>query len=301
MNDADRMLPGEFGTATRLSSKALRLYAEQGLLIPAGIDPANGYRRYHRDQIPRGRLIARLRTLDLPLARIATLIELSPQGRQAELRAWLAAQEAHLRHRRQPIEALDGAAPIMAAPRLRVRPPRKLLCEERRVHIGELDTFVTDVQRRVRARLQATGLPGDGPTLVHFHGFVTHDCDGPVEVAVPFTGSVEPVDDLRVRLSPAGTDVYLPVTEADAGFPDILRAYETVEAWIDANRLISLASPSRSGPAPTVRSSTSLTPSRPAKEAEACTPKSVPGPTATPTRWQWHSAPQHPRRRSSKC
>jgi DNA-binding transcriptional MerR regulator len=64
VNDADLMLPGEFGAATRLSSKALRLYAEQGLLVPAGIDQATGYRR---DQIPRGRLIARLRTFDLPL------------------------------------------------------------------------------------------------------------------------------------------------------------------------------------------------------------------------------------------
>lgn len=244
MNDADLMLPGEFGAATRLSSKALRLYAEQGLLVPAGIDPATGYRRYHRDQIPRGRLIARLRTLDLPLTRIACLIDLGPHGRRAELRAWLAAQEAQLRHRRELVEALDDAvAPITAAPRLRARPPRKLLCREQRVHIGELDTFVTDAQLCIRARLRATGLPHDGPTLVHFHGFVTHDSDGPVEVAVPFTGSVEPVDDLRVRLSPAGTDVYLPVTEADAGFPDILRAYETVEAWIDAHRLINLASP----------------------------------------------------------
>ena len=244
VNDVELILPGEFGAATRLSSKALRLYAEQGLLVPAGIDPATGYRRYHRDQIPRGRLIARLRILGLPLARIATLLEFSPQARQAELRAWLAAQEAQLRRQRELIEALDGAAaPITAAPRLRLRPPRKLLCQERRVHIGELDTFVTDAQQRIRARLQATGVPCDGPTLVHFHGFVTHDSDGPVEVAVSFIGSVEPVDDLRVRLSPAGTDVYLPVAEADAGFPDILRAYETLEAWIDANRLISLASP----------------------------------------------------------
>jgi DNA-binding transcriptional MerR regulator len=244
VNDVDLMLPGEFGAATRLSAKALRLYAEQGLLVPAGIDPGTGYRRYHRDQVPRGRLIARLRALDLPLARIGTLIELSPQGRQAELRAWLAAQESQLRRRRELIEALDcAAAPISVSPRLRARPPRKLLYQQQRVHIVELDAFVTDAQQRIRARLQATGLPHDGPTLVYFHGFVTHDSDGPVEVAVPFTGSVDPVDDLRVRLSPAGTDIYLPVAEADAGFPDILRTYETLEAWIDANRLISLASP----------------------------------------------------------
>ncbi|TDC42837.1 MerR family transcriptional regulator [Micromonospora sp. KC213] len=244
VTDADDMLPGEFGAATRLSPKALRLYAEQGLLVPAGVDPVTGYRRYHRDQIPRGRLIARLRTLGLPLGRIATLLALSPQARQAELRAWLAAQEIQLRRRRELIEVLDAAAsPVTAAPRLRTRPQRKLLCQERRVRVGELDAFVVQAQERIRSRLRAVGLPDAGPTLVHFHGFVTHDSDGPVEVAVPFSGSVEPVDDLRVRLSPAGTDAYLPVAQADAGFPDILRAYDALEAWMDANRLVCLAGP----------------------------------------------------------
>jgi DNA-binding transcriptional MerR regulator len=36
------LLAGEFGAAARLSPKALRLYAEQGLLPPAEIDPATG-------------------------------------------------------------------------------------------------------------------------------------------------------------------------------------------------------------------------------------------------------------------
>ena len=244
MTDADDLLPGEFGAATRLSPKALRLYAEQGMLTPAGVDPATGYRRYRREQIPRGRLIAQLRALHLPLARVATLLALSPQARQAELRAWLAAQEAQLRHRRELIEALEGAgSPVSGAPTLRARPQRKLLCQEQRVHIGELEAFVARAQERIRARLQAVGLSGGGPTLVHFHGYVTHDSDGPVEVAVPFSGSVEPVDDLRVRLSPAGTDACLPVAGADAEFPDVLRAYHALEAWIDAHRLVSVASP----------------------------------------------------------
>ena len=76
--------------------------------------------------------------------------------------------------------------------------------------------------------MRAAGLPGDGPVLVHFHGYVTRDSDGPVEVAVPFTGSVEPIDDLRVRISPAGTDAFLPVARADADFPGILRVYDAL-------------------------------------------------------------------------
>lgn len=244
VTDDELMLPGEFGAATRLSPKALRLYAEQGLLAPARVDPATGYRRYRRDQIPLGRLIARLRTLNLPLARIGALVSLSPQARQAELRAWLAAQEDELRNRRELVEALDRTGrPVLGTPAIRVRPQRKLLCRERRVHVDELDVFVADSQESIRARLRASGLAGDSSTQVQFHGFVTRDSDGPVEVAVPFIGTIDPVDDLRVRLSPAGTDAVLPVAQADANFPDVLRAYDALESWIDARGLVAVGSP----------------------------------------------------------
>lgn len=157
------MLPGQFAAATRLSPKALRLYAAQGLLAPVGIDPDTGYRRYHRDQVPLGRLIVRLRALGLPLARIAALLPLSPQARQAELRAWLAAQETELRHRRELVEALDRTDRTMAgAPVLRPRPERKLLCREGRVLIDGLDAFIADAEERIRARLRAAGAPGEG-------------------------------------------------------------------------------------------------------------------------------------------
>jgi len=49
------LLAGQFGAAARLSPKALRLYAEQGLLVPATLDSGTGYRYYARDQLPRAR------------------------------------------------------------------------------------------------------------------------------------------------------------------------------------------------------------------------------------------------------
>ena len=243
MNDADLMLPGEFGAAARLSPKALRLYAEQGLLVPACTDPGTGYRRYHASQIARARLIGRLRALELPLPRIAILLELSPQARQAELRAWLAAQETELWRRRELVEALDDTSLVVDSPALRDRPQRKLLSRERRLYIDQMQAFVEDSQERIRARLRAAGLPGDGPLLVHLHGYVTRDSDGPIEVAVPFTGSVEPVDDLRIRLSPGGTDAFISVAKQDDEFPGILRFYDALEAWIDARRLVCTGSP----------------------------------------------------------
>ncbi len=85
------LLAGRFGAATRLSPKALRLYAEQGLLVPAHVDPQTGYRYYAPEQAPRARLIARLRELGLPVARVAAVLDLSPQARGVELRTWLEA------------------------------------------------------------------------------------------------------------------------------------------------------------------------------------------------------------------
>src|SRR5215469_7816279 len=149
------MLPGEFGAATRLSPKALRLYAEQGLLVPACTDPGTGYRRYHRDQVARARLIGRLRALHLPLTRIAVLLMLTPEARQSELRAWLAAQEAELQSRRELVEALDGTGrPLAGSPALRSRPQRKLLSREQRVGIDRLPSFIAGSQERIRAQLR---------------------------------------------------------------------------------------------------------------------------------------------------
>ncbi|WP_144879359.1 MerR family transcriptional regulator [Micrococcus luteus] len=51
---------GEFALATGLSVKALRFYAERGLLAPADVDPHSGYRSYAPGQV---RTATRLRVL----------------------------------------------------------------------------------------------------------------------------------------------------------------------------------------------------------------------------------------------
>ena len=58
---------GEFAEATRLSPKALRLYAANGLLMPSRVDGDSGYRYYRPEQLQLARLIALLRTAGMPL------------------------------------------------------------------------------------------------------------------------------------------------------------------------------------------------------------------------------------------
>ena len=64
---------GEFAQETGLTAKALRLYDDLGLVVPAEVDARTGYRRYAPDQVAAARLVARLRTAGVPLRRIAVI------------------------------------------------------------------------------------------------------------------------------------------------------------------------------------------------------------------------------------
>ncbi|MDJ0345062.1 MerR family transcriptional regulator [Streptomyces sp. H10-C2] len=91
---------GAFAKASRLSPKALRLYDELGLLPPARVDPTTGYRLYAPEQLERARLVAWLRRLGMPLARIQEVCELAAPAAAREVRAFWAEVEADTAARR---------------------------------------------------------------------------------------------------------------------------------------------------------------------------------------------------------
>jgi DNA-binding transcriptional MerR regulator len=66
-----RLTVGELARAAGMTTKALRHYDQLGLFRPDGVDEGNGYRWYAADRVPQARLIARLRTVGLPLEAVA--------------------------------------------------------------------------------------------------------------------------------------------------------------------------------------------------------------------------------------
>ncbi len=72
MRERDELLTiGRFARLCRLSVKQLRHYDDTGLLPPARVDPATGYRYYAPAQARDALTVALLRDLDVPLAVIA--------------------------------------------------------------------------------------------------------------------------------------------------------------------------------------------------------------------------------------
>ncbi|MER5458967.1 MerR family transcriptional regulator [Micromonospora sp. NPDC002389] len=66
----DDLTAGEFQVMTGLSAKALRLYAERGILTPASVDPRSGYRQYARSQVRHGIMADLLRRAQVPLSEL---------------------------------------------------------------------------------------------------------------------------------------------------------------------------------------------------------------------------------------
>ncbi|MFI5805096.1 MerR family transcriptional regulator [Streptomyces sp. NPDC051561] len=99
---------GAFARASRLSPKALRLYDELGLLPPARVDPVSGYRFYAPEQLERARLVAWLRRLGMPLARIRHVCALDAAGAAGEVRAYWSRVESETAARRDLASFLIG-------------------------------------------------------------------------------------------------------------------------------------------------------------------------------------------------
>jgi DNA polymerase-3 subunit beta len=79
---------GRMAALSGLSVSALRFYDGAGILVPASVDPANGYRGYAPSQLGAARIVAHLRRVGMPLSELAQVLE-SPSSAADVLDAYL--------------------------------------------------------------------------------------------------------------------------------------------------------------------------------------------------------------------
>jgi DNA-binding transcriptional MerR regulator len=230
---------GEFARRSRLSVKALRLYQRIGLLVPAEVSDA-GYRRYRESQLYAARLILLLRQLDMPLPEVTRIVGAASTDGSASAADLLAGYwdvvERRLSAQRELagllVHGLGGTTPPPDGWLVRERdvPARLVLTEQRHVLITELSWI-----REATARLLRTAGHHGGPAgerLVIFHGEVTRDSDGPVEVCVPVDPARTDPAAVASRVEPAHREAYVPVARGHFEVPRILSAYDAVHGWL---------------------------------------------------------------------
>lgn len=238
---------GAFSRRSRLSLKALRLYDQLGLLSPARIDPDSGYRYYGEHQIARARLIGLLRRLDMPLQRIAAVIDMPAGDAVAELgRFWADAQQSMAVKERLVAyleRHLEGRGETMYEVRTREVPEQRVLTIQRALTVAGLPDFIMQSTGALYTHAQASGVQPTGPSFVIYHGEVNDDSDGPVEVCLPVADGVRPVGEMTLRDEPPHREAYTTITLQQCDFPGILDAYAAVEQWIQDQGREMTASP----------------------------------------------------------
>ena len=226
---------GEFARLTRLTTKALRIYAESGLLRPEQVDRTSGYRYYSIEQARTARLIGLLRATDLGLAEIARLLaELDIDAAQAaelldghlrSLEAQHASRRALIRHIHAIIRRED---PPMFPIHTRQVAAQRVMSIQRRLRADETDDFVAEAKAEFRRHLD--GATATGPFTLIFHGIVDHESDGPLEAILGCPDDVAPGDVIGIRTEPAHDEAFTTITKAQWDYPAILAAYDAVAA-----------------------------------------------------------------------
>ncbi len=240
---------GEFARRSRLSVKALRLYDRSGLLRPAEVHPGNGYRRYAERQLYAARLIVLLRRLDMPLSQIAEILGTGGAHAGDLLARYWTDVERRLAAQRdladRLVRSLAGEARVPAGGwpvATREVPAQSVLTEQRYVTSRELGWMIHEATARLTAVAARHGGPA-GPRFVVFHGEVTEDGDGPVEVCVPVAVGTADRALTAVRHEPAHREAYIPVIRGHFEPPQILSIYDAARRWVRAHGLLVTASP----------------------------------------------------------
>lgn len=157
---------GEFSRLTYLSVKTLHHYHDVGLLEPADVDPATGYRRYGLDQVRAAHLIRRLRDLDMPVAEVREVLAAPDEAtRDATLRSHLARMEAELERTRGVVASLRellSPSPALAVAYRTIR-PQPVLAVRDVVAAGSVEDWFEAALVTLNSALAGAGLEATGP------------------------------------------------------------------------------------------------------------------------------------------
>jgi DNA-binding transcriptional MerR regulator len=169
-----RLMPiGIFARISGLSHRALRLYADRGLLPPAYVDPETGYRYYDVHSIRAAEMIRLLRRLDVPLGDMRQFIDAAAADRVEET---ISQQRARLEQEQARLDAalrllgrigeLDGM--FRAAPAVEVvdLPTERCLRWSGTMARSEFHESYIELAAALASQAEARGLTPSGREIV---------------------------------------------------------------------------------------------------------------------------------------
>jgi DNA-binding transcriptional MerR regulator len=236
---------GDFARHGRVSVRMLRHYDAIGLLRPAAVDQATGYRSYEAQQLARLNRIVALKDLGFTLQQVQTILDdkVSVEElrgmlrlRQADLQSQIATDTTRLAQveaRLQVIER-EGAMPaddvqVKRIPRVRVAALTGTAASFEPASIGPV---IQPLSCELWGRLGRAGLTPTGPAIAWYED--APDGDGVlVHAAVPVDAGPAADHDLVVVDLP---EIERAATIVHRGSMDhVMATIQALARWIDAN------------------------------------------------------------------
>jgi DNA-binding transcriptional MerR regulator len=158
---------GDFSRMTYLSIKSLRHYHELGLLEPADVDPATGYRLYRPDQAATAQVIRRLRDLGMPLGEVRAVLGADDIAARNEIIVThLRRMEKQLEQTQTAVSSLRGLlegdqSPIQVEYRSASVTPAIAIRDQ--VAMADLERWWTDAFDELHVALADSGAERSGP------------------------------------------------------------------------------------------------------------------------------------------
>ncbi|MEU6669647.1 MerR family transcriptional regulator [Streptomyces sp. NPDC046727] len=235
---------GDFARHGRVSVRMLRHYDATGLLRPAHVDPATGYRHYTAAQLARLNRVIALKDLGFTLQQVRDIVDEKVGAeelrgmlrlRRAELETAVAAAEARLVQVEARLRAIEseGRMPandvvIKTVPAVRVA---ELTATAASFQPEDIGPVIGPLYDELFRQLRSAGVTPTGPGVAHYEdapeggGRIT--VHAAVQVSAPLQDGAFRVVDLPA-LDHAATIVHR------GSMDTVLPTAQTLARWIDA-------------------------------------------------------------------
>jgi DNA-binding transcriptional MerR regulator len=236
---------GDFARHGRVSVRMLRHYDATGLLRPARVDPASGYRSYEAGQLARLNRIIALKELGFTLEQVRLMLDQQVSAeqlrgmlrlRQADLQAQITADTARLAQVevRLRIIEMEGAMPaddiqVKRIPAIRVA---ELTAIAASLEPASITPVIRPLYQELGDRLGQAGLAPAGPAIAYYEdapegeGVLVH-ATLPVSAGLGSGHGFEIVD--LPEIGQAATIVHR------GAMSSVMASYQTLARWIGDN------------------------------------------------------------------
>jgi DNA-binding transcriptional MerR regulator len=231
---------GDFARASHLSIKTLRYYHHVGLLAPAAVDSATGYRRYGTEQIPVAQVIRRFRDLEMPLEDIQSVLaapDVAERNRLiaahlARLESRLELTQAAAASLRELLQAQSPAAPADLVHLSVAATPAAAISSI--VEVADLASWYHGALGELHASLAAQGVEPTGPAGGIFSTGMFAEDRGEATLFIPCDLAFRPSGRIEPVVIPAAE---LAITTHSGSHVDIDRAYGALATHVAEHAL----------------------------------------------------------------